>query len=190
MGHRKQILRRLRLKTTTMPPLRYTFKGILASVEGFPESQNSPIMFHVTSTNGTSPIRFSTFKRKQVSALKPGQKVNVTFELNGAFRNENCSNFLNAVEIASDEYNATYHNPPYDLSGTVHRIEQKSGKIIIQHGKSFNHFRMPKSGCFPELEENDPVSLQFEIDSVTRVENELSPQNILRITKIGTDFPV
>ena len=175
-----------------MPPLRYTFKGILTSVERFPESQNSPIMFHVTSANGTSPIRLSTFKRKQVSALKPGQKVNVTFELTGTFRNENCSNFLNATKIEAVEWEANEQNPPYDLSGTVHSIEQKSGydKIIIKHGEkpkpNLNHFRMPKSDFFPELKENDPVSLKFEIDSVTRVENELSPQNILRITKINT----
>lgn len=172
-----------------MPPLRYTFKGILASVEGFPESQNSPIMFHVTSANGTSPVRFSTFKRDQIP-LKPGQKVKVTYELTGRFIAGNCSNFLNAVKIASEEYDATYHNPPYDLSGTVHSIEQKSGKIIIQHGKSFNHFRMPKSDSFPELEGEDPVSLQFEIDSVTRDDMDSLPQNILRITKIDTDFPV
>lgn len=149
-------------------------------------------MFHVTSANGTSSIRFSTFKRKQVSALKPGQKVNVTFELTGTFRNGNCSNFLNATKIEAVEWEANEQNPPYDLSGTVHSIEQNSGydKIIIQHGKSFNHFRMPKSGCFPELEENDPVSLQFEIDSVIRDDKESLPQNILRITKIDTDFPV
>ena len=192
MGHRKQILRRLRLKTTIMPPLRYTFKGILESVGGFPESQNSPIMFHVIPANGTSPIRFSTFKRKQVSALKLDQKVNVTFELNGAFRNENCSNFLNATKIEAVEWEANEQNPPYDLSGTVHRIEQNSGydKIIIQHGETVNHFRMPNSGCFPKLKEKDPVSLQFEIDSVTRDDMDSLPQNILRITKIDTDFPV
>jgi len=175
-----------------MPPLRYTFKGILASVDEFPESQNSPIMFHVIPANGTSPIRFSTFKRKQVSALKPGQKVNVTFELTGTFRNGNCSNFLNATKIEAVEWEANEQNPPYDLSGTVYSIEQNSGydKIIIKHGEkpkpNLNHFRMPKSDFFPELKEKDPVSLQFEIDSVIRDDKESLPQNILRITKIDT----
>lgn len=129
-------------------------------------------------------IRFSTFKRDHFSNLSEDQKVEVTFTLTGEINRNQYVNYLNATRIEAVSWAGNVQNPPYQLTGIVHSIEngQHDVKIVVQHGKDhFNHFRIYRDQHLPTPRTGDQVSLEFELSSYVY---NTKHQVVLKITHI------
>lgn len=152
-----------------MPPPTYTYKGHFNRHDPVKGEGNS-FNFYITPPISTSfrEIRFTTFKNEKVPAFRPNQKVAVTFKLTGMIIDGQCRNYLNSTKIEADEFNESYQNQPYKLSGIVQNIKsiKSDWKIVIQHGEDhFNHFRISSDYPFSLPKVGNSVTLEFELSS-------------------------